>query len=129
MSKFIADNDISINNLKPLAFVTSEYKVMNIDDAIDLKSRPEDISFFFFCCTMDGLFVNKRVTNENTLSFQVFLTLPRHIYDIKEDKVEPFITAAGTPSTKNTAKSLGGYFSTIKLFMSSHGSSKNNKKG
>ena len=45
--KLIIDSTLSVNHLEPLAFLTLKNKVVRVDEADGLKSRPEDSSFFY----------------------------------------------------------------------------------
>ena len=83
VSKVITDKVFFIEKLEPLAFITSGSKVASISGVTDLKLRHENIVYFRFCCTMDGIFVDKRVTDRMSLSFQFYLKLTHHIYDIR----------------------------------------------
>ena len=66
--KMIVNSTLYINHLKPLAFLTSTGKGVKVDETEGLESRPEDITFFKFRCTMDSKSVDKRVTTVPDLS-------------------------------------------------------------
>ena len=52
VANLIIDTALSIANLEPLVFLTSNGKVIKIDDVSDLKNRPEDIAFFRVQCVL-----------------------------------------------------------------------------
>ena len=82
LTKTVIGSTLSLQNLEPLVFLTSRNKVVNISDPTDLKSRPDDITFFRIRCVMNGSFIDKIVTTIPHLSFQFCLRLPQSIYDI-----------------------------------------------
>ena len=90
-AKMVMDNAILVSNLEPLVFLTLVGKVANIKDAIDLKSRPEDISFLRFNCVVNGAAIDSRVITVNPLSFQFSPKLPQYIYDITAYTATPVV--------------------------------------
>ena len=43
VARMVIDNALLVGNLEPIAFLTSTGKVINIEDAINLKNSPDDI--------------------------------------------------------------------------------------
>ena len=109
-AKMVMDNAILVSNLESSAFITSAGKVANIKDTIDLKSRPDNISFLRFNCVVDGAAIDSRVVTVNPLSFQFSLKLPQYIYDITADTATPVVKVCITPVSNNVVKSLTAQF-------------------
>ena len=75
VTKKLMESCISIPYLEPLAFLTSAGKVKTIDNVSDLKSCPDDITFFKFRCTVEGSTMDCRIKNYSKLSFHFCLRL------------------------------------------------------
>ena len=68
-SKFIVESVLHPTFLDPVAFLTSAGNEAKLGDPTDLKSRPADITYVRFRCTMHGSAVDARVKNVAELSF------------------------------------------------------------
>ena len=104
VAQMVMDNVLIVGNLEPIAFLSSTGKVANIEDAINLKNRPDDISFLRFNCVVDGAAMDSRVITVKPLSFQFSLKLPQYIYDVTADTSIPVVKACITPAPSTVAR-------------------------
>ena len=74
-AKLIIGSTLSIHNQELLAFITSRNNVVKLSDPTDIKSRPEDITFFRFGCVVNSLSINNTATTVPDLSFHFCLKL------------------------------------------------------
>ena len=156
-SKFIVESVLRLTFLDPVSFLTSAGNEAILGDPTDLKSRPSDITYIRFRCTMHGSFVDARVKNIAELSFHFCLQLPQHTYDEASGDVAlvsaspsgytmgstngavrslnaSFAAADGkavlnTPTKSNIPSSTGGASPAMTRFLSSQKSSSGTKKG
>ena len=104
--KLIVESTLSVNHLERLVSLTSKNKVVRVNKADNLKSRPEAISFFMFRCTMDSKSQDSRVTTVPELSFQLCLKLPGHVYDVAGDSITPLRSPQITAPNNGAARAL-----------------------
>ena len=105
-AQVVTDNALLVGNLEPLDFLISMGKVTNIEDASNLKIRPEDISFLRLSYVVDGVAIDNRVTKFNLLSFQFCPEMLQYIYDVEENTVTPVVNAKMTPAASTVATPL-----------------------
>ena len=110
VAKTIIISTLFIQNLEPLAFLTSRNKVVKISDPADLKSRPDDITFFRFRCVMNDSSVDNRFTTVPDLYFQFYMRFTQSIYDITADMAN-LIESLSVSNPPVTARSLNDCFS------------------
>ena len=89
---------ISIPYLEPFVFLTSAGKVKTIDNVPDLRPCRDDITFVKFRCTIEISTMDCRITNDRKLSFQFYLRLPHHTYDVHVDKYMAMSNPGSTTS-------------------------------
>ena len=73
---------LHVENLEPMAFLSSTGKSVTVDDVVDLSERPEDITFLRFRSLLDASKLDARVTKMPPLNFHFCLRLPQYIYDV-----------------------------------------------
>ena len=106
----VMDNALLVSNLEHLVLLTSTGKIAKIDDAINLKCRPEDNFFLRFNCVVDGTEIDSRVITVNPLSFQFSLKLPQYIYNVTVNTATLVVKVCITPAPSTVAKSLTNLF-------------------
>ena len=109
-TKEVMDSMLSIQHLDPVAFLATKCVTVDIGDPDDLLTRPDDIAFIKFNCTMDGATQDIRVTQADTLSFQFCLRLPQHLLDIASKTVSVVSAPVVTTKRLGVSRSLGAYF-------------------
>ena len=111
VSKLIVDSVLNPVFLDPLAFLTSAGNEAKILDPMDLKTRPLDITYVRFRCTMNGSSVDVRIINVPDLNFHFCLQLPQHSYDDTTGVVQLIDSAPSIPvSTSSIARPLDSCF-------------------
>ena len=104
-----------IQNLEPLAFLTSTGKIVHIDDVNNLASRPEDITFIKVHSVVEVTHVDTRVRKGSILSVNFCLRLPQYIYDMinKTATIIKVSSILVPNATSDTSASLTQAFQTV----------------
>ena len=106
---------LSIQHPDPVAFLTTQNDTVNIGDPDGLVNRPDNISFIKFSCTMDGDSHDARVTQADTLSYQVCLCLPHHLLDVATKSVSVVSVPISTTRKLVVSCLLGACFASTAL--------------
>ena len=112
-AQIVMENALLVSNLEPLEFLTSTRNVTNIDDLINLKSRPVDAFFLSFNCVVDDAAIDSRVITVNPLLFQFSLKLPQYIHDITADTTIRVVKVCITPAPSTVVKFLTNLFQSV----------------
>ena len=124
-SKVITDSALNVNNLEPLAFLTSTGATVSMAEFDDLKKRPADVTFVRLRCNLNGTAVDNRVDRISELSFVFCLKLPLYEYDTNTN-VATRVHAPTAPkgnANMSTSRSLANCFNASGTSTSADGTS------